>query len=457
VCKRHCHNTQLKGIVACLAKDNYDPLYNATFQASFVSEHEDFGAQMAYQFLKDRLQMHRSFHEVAMALCNLQRQIFHNKLQAVASGNGPYALLDLYGPGHSFVVAGAVAYITTCVELAATPASYSNCTAEIPVMWNKTRYFADPFNFVLHTVATILPCSTVTPVKWKIAGEWKCSTPDMIDCPSPLQLNTSIMISEPYPQMTVGLGRGLYSPAQMAIHRTLIRAIQAQCAASQVIATAFSESSVNWRGSIISSIDLDMITTTVGFLFFPLFHLVGRWYATAIGILIGLYITKLLFCAAWRVIVTGRQRGCGPWLILAILESGFTIVRSPYFLMEETMRRLLRGVDEIASSEDSVPSSEAHFRRMLNRLKNKHTASQIAARHQQVFQHRRLRRMNNIMVAEAAAAEPALPERSHAEFCSEFPDLSNEYLSLVHIDNQRADIELQRRKEDLQDNIRTKF
>jgi hypothetical protein len=150
VCERHCHNTQLKGIVVCLAKDNYDPLYNATFQETFVSDHEDFGAQMAYQFLKDRLQMHRSFHEVAMALCNLQRQIFHNKLQSVASGNGPYALLDLYGPGNSFVVAGAVAYITTCVELAATPASYSNCTAEIPV-------------------ATILPCSTITPVKWKIA------------------------------------------------------------------------------------------------------------------------------------------------------------------------------------------------------------------------------------------------------------------------------------------------
>jgi hypothetical protein len=172
------------------------------------------------------------------------------------------------------------------------------------------------------------------------------------------------------------------------------------------------------------------------------------------GILIGFYIRKLLFCAAWRVIVTGRQQGCGSWLILAILESGFTIVRSPYFLMEETMRRLLRGVDDIASTEDLLPLSKAHFRRMLNRLKNKHTASQIAARHQQVFQHRELRRMNNITVAKAAAAEPALPQRSHAEFCSEFPDLSNEYLSLMNVDTQRADIELQQRKEDLQDDIR---
>jgi hypothetical protein len=142
---------------------------------------------MAYQFLKDRLKMHRSFHEVAMALCNFQRQVFHNKLQAVASGNGPYPLLNLYGPGHSFVVAGAVAYITTCVELIATPASYANCTAEIWVIVDKVLYFANPFNFVLHTVATILPCSTITRVKWKIAGEWKCSTPDMMDCPSPLQ------------------------------------------------------------------------------------------------------------------------------------------------------------------------------------------------------------------------------------------------------------------------------
>jgi hypothetical protein len=121
--------------------------------------------------------------------------------------------------------------------------------------------------------------------------------------------------------------------------------------------------------------------------------------------------------------------------------------------MEETMRRLLRGVDDIASTEDSVPSSKAHFRRMLNCLKNKHTASQIAARHQQVFQHRRLRRMINIMVAKAAAAEPALPERSHAEFCSDFPNLSNEYLSLVNNDTQHADTKLQQRKEDLQDDI----
>jgi hypothetical protein len=172
------------------------------------------------------------------------------------------------------------------------------------------------------------------------------------------------------------------------------------------------------------------------------------------GILIGFYIRKLLFCAAWRVIVTGRQQGCGSWIILAILESGFTIVRSPYFLMEETMRRLLRGVDDIASTEDLLPLSKAHFRCMLNRLKNKHTATQIAARHQQVFQHRELRRMNNITVAKAAAAEPALPQRSHAEFCSEFPDLSNEYLSLMNVDTQRADIELQQRKEDLQDDIR---
>jgi hypothetical protein len=64
------------------------------------------------------------------------------------------------------------------------------------------------------------------------------------------------------------------------------------------------------------------------------------------------------------------------------------------------------------------------------------------------------RRMNNITVAKAAAAEPALPQRSHAEFCSEFPDLSNEYLSLMNVDTQRADIELQQRKEDLQDDIR---
>jgi hypothetical protein len=211
-------------------------------------------------FSKDRLQMHRSFHEVAMALCNLQRQVFHNKLLAVASGNGPYALFDLYGPGHSFVVAGTVVYITTCVELMATPASYPNCTAEIPVIVDNLMYFADPINLVLHTVATILPCSTIPPVKWKIAGEWKCSTPDMINCPSPLQLNTSIVISEPYPQITVGLGCGLYSPAQMAIHRTLIRAIQAQRAATQIIATAYSESSVNGRSSIISSSDLNIIT-----------------------------------------------------------------------------------------------------------------------------------------------------------------------------------------------------
>jgi hypothetical protein len=64
----------------------------------------------------------------------------------------------------------------------------------------------------------------------------------------------------------------------MAIHRTLIRAIKAQRAATQIIATSFSQSSVNGIGSNILAPDMELITSTVDFLFVPLFFLVGRWY-----------------------------------------------------------------------------------------------------------------------------------------------------------------------------------
>ena len=444
-CETICYNTQLRGVVACLLSENEDALNPRSFRPGFDQSAKDFGAQVAFQVLKGRIDTHRSFHEVATALCSLQRQLFHTKLQAIASGSGPYALLDLYGPGHAFTVAGAVAYVTTCVEKTAIKAEYPNCTAEIPVSINNTIFFIDPFTFVMNEVATIVPCSSVTPVKWKIAGQWKCSTPRMVDCQAPMRLNTTITLRQPTSDMTKGLGKGMYSPAQLLQHKAYMRALSSRGPATQKIANVFAKSVHGGTGFGIDDDDLFYITNSVGFMFFPLFYVVGRAYTYVIASLIIFYILKTLLCMLWRIVVVSRRRGCGWWLILALIDTGFVVAQSPFALIEQTITGLIQAATDDDESR-AVRTMEANLQRARSKIRDASTAAKLTAHHAKEFASRKQVRMKNL-------ARPIPSGTSHEAVTREvfeqrFPEHTPEYIDLIKIHDERKATEDRIRDED---------
>jgi hypothetical protein len=68
-------------------------------------------SQMGHLHLTTNLQVYDAFRKVQGALCLVDGKTLSNKLQAIAGEATPYALMDLYGPGHTFYIAGAVSFI----------------------------------------------------------------------------------------------------------------------------------------------------------------------------------------------------------------------------------------------------------------------------------------------------------------------------------------------------------
>merc|ERR1712079_84556 len=118
------------------------------------------------------------------------------------------------GPGHALTRAGSVAYVTVCVPRLAKVRQIANCSQEIPVTLGNLTGFADPLTLVLQSFPTLLPCDSITPVRWKINSVWMCATPDLSICVPPLQLSPESDDTKELQDFTLGLGGGIFSEAQ---------------------------------------------------------------------------------------------------------------------------------------------------------------------------------------------------------------------------------------------------
>ena len=141
-------------------------------------------------YFQGQLAKERAVLNITKSLCQVERKTLYNKLQMLAGSDNKYALLDVFGPGHDIVSAGAtVAYVVKCVPRDFTLASYPNCTTEIPVKEKGKEasgpvLFLDPLTYVLRTYPEIVVCSGVYEVRYKYEGKWFCASPAPRVCES---------------------------------------------------------------------------------------------------------------------------------------------------------------------------------------------------------------------------------------------------------------------------------
>ena len=137
-------------------------------------------------FFQGHMARERAIANLTRGLCEVERKTIFNKLQAISSGNAQ-ALLDVYGPGHSMVLAGSsAAYITKCVKKEVFLTKYHNCTMEVPVRFKTPPsdvsqpkvLFLDPTSRILKKYPVVVPCSEIYPVRWKLEGQWLCASPE---------------------------------------------------------------------------------------------------------------------------------------------------------------------------------------------------------------------------------------------------------------------------------------
>ena len=366
-----CWATQIEGVVACVLGSRQRAIKGLKTTPGADPTSTNILAQIAYSSLGTNLRMHRYFETISVDICNLDRRILHQQLAAISGGN-QYALRDIYGPGHKVYVSGAAAYVAKCVRLEVNRRSFPNCTLEIPVDLNGTLGFADPISRVLVSFPTIMHCTQIMPIRWKINGNWICATPDTGPCIPPDKLNitvTGIRVGN----FTAGLGSGIYSDDQILDWRIweMMRNTHSAIMTKLGNAAVMTMTAAGHLGFPLDRKDVDDLAYRIGSMLSPMFWLLGWGWPWLCGVLLVGVIIKLILGGLVRMWILYKERGAGWWMVGALWHTGFLILRAPMVLVQEALKNIadpMPGETEHQKQAEILEEAAKNLRDRAHRL-----------------------------------------------------------------------------------------
>ena len=350
ICGRTAFTTQLTGLSLIVLRPN-DEKIAATYHHpdELVSTH--IQANLGFVHLQRALHTDKRFAALQQLVCENERKILQTKLTLIAS-DSKSALLDTYGPGHALTRAGAVAYVTVCVPRMARVRTASNCTQEIPVHVSNYTAYADPLTFVLQPYPTVIPCDSITPVRWRIKSHWMCATPALAACVPPSALSPTSDDTTTLQDFTVGLGGGIFSDEQKADHKSFMELMNTRAAVvNDVTRNALWHAETSGKlDSFYSPSDLARLKNEIGHALIPFFAWMGDSWSVITGVLVLLALCKIILGMLIRMYVTYTSRGCGWWLLASVWHTAFLAIMLPW--------RILTSVtDDLTTQHPGRPGS----------------------------------------------------------------------------------------------------
>ena len=341
ICSFQCFGTQIEGLVACLHREGDEEIPEHSFKSVFRDgDRIDLEAQVSRAVITLTMKLTAGFREMANNICHVARTTMANKLIAVLGTANEYALFDIHGKGAKVIASGTSAYIARCVPSEATRVDYDVCTEEVPVRLNNKTMFADAVNWIVKEYPTIVPCSSVMPIRWRINEKWICATPTTAFCTAPTILNVTHVKVDNKKPFDLQLGHGVFTDSQLAQHREFVNTLDGRRPTLAHITMA-ATAAVRTDGSVgspISAMELSEIRDNVATHFFPLIAWFGKAYIYAYGFLMIFVVVALLAGSTLRAYILFRQHGIGWWMVGALWATAFSVVVFHLNMVREAAR-----------------------------------------------------------------------------------------------------------------------
>jgi hypothetical protein len=287
-------------------------------------------SELSFLQVKSTMTLQETIRQVKAEICENRRQVAHLRLESIAGAENPYSLMEVFGRGHLVTKNGATVYVTRCQPVEVTPRTHTNCTNEIPAEYNNTDVFIDPISFVIKAAAAPVRCNDIAPPRWRLNGRWYCAYPQIRDCSEPGRIPIKPINIDDVDVMNLGLGRSIYSPAQL---EEFMRFQESQGTRRAFLADS-AERAYNSRvggewGSGLTGAATDSLIDAVGNHLVPMYRVIGPTAAVALLILFLVGVVRMLADIVVRAIAIARVRGCGWWLIGAFWGTLFHMAVAP--------------------------------------------------------------------------------------------------------------------------------
>jgi hypothetical protein len=190
---------------------------------------------------------------------------------------------------------------------------------EIPVTVNGTDAFMDPISYVIKSAGSPIHCNNVAPPRYKVGGKWYCSYPVLMECHDPAMLPVDEVRIDPVKINNISLRKSIYTKEQLeefACFQDSQGTRKTYLAETAAMAYTGRNEKGEW-GLALSSAAQGSLIDLVGASFFPLYRVVGPMIFFLSLLLLVWGGLRQIITVFLRVIIIGRCKGCGIWVLTA--------------------------------------------------------------------------------------------------------------------------------------------
>ena len=383
-CMSKCYNTQVQNFVICLNE----------LDSTSIDQVKDVGdpdphlrsalqAVTTFSWADSRLWAQDNFDTLVEEYCKMIETQWNaaltnprrmTRLTRMIDAKDPNSTLVQEGDsGYSISHAGGAVIIEECPVIKVKLTTYSNCTQEIPAIYNGTQIFVDPMTHVVKDWPRITVCSDAYPSYYRINEKWVCSTPGYQRCQyEPTRLTPNITLEQ---GMQVPMVKAF--TAALYDKKTWIDADNRRRLEGAEEATISKDTIKYTQGGTVipgKSLEFQVNTEELRTAFNAIKHeIFGGWHlfgeATIYilgGMIIFLMLRELIGNLA-RIAYLVRKYGCGLWIFTCLLNLFVAIGQFPGAIAKTAIRRWQRDIAMV--TDDSDPDGlHARLRSLTARM-----------------------------------------------------------------------------------------
>ena len=344
MCGRLCYQTQVEGALACFYEDKKPLFPYLSFRKDVYSGYASLESKLGGLFIDTNVRMYQYFEDLHSDICKVERMVLSNTLLDLAGGNN-LALLHMIGFGYDITTVGATAYITKCEGIQATVRQHqNNCTLETPIILEDgTQTFMNSLTRIIQRFPTIIPCSPITPARFRLSGDWWCQYPALMTCYAPAQLNTTSGRFEAQ-VFTENMKGGMYSQEQIETHKRWAEVNAARSPLLQMITDRATgrilTGSPHQFGSIVGQKEMEDISWGVTSILFPIVPVLGRIWLHVSGFILLAFVVRVILDGLWHAWDIYQHHGWSFKLLGACWSTAHGIIMSPRAMFNASRREL---------------------------------------------------------------------------------------------------------------------
>ena len=157
--------------------------------------------------------MHKN---IILGDCLSDRKILLEKLARARMNTITYGNMLTGEPGYLNILSGEIFYSYKCTPVEVQLRKIQKCYKHLPVNFNNNSYFLEPASRIITKLGYEIPCSEITPPKFKIGSRWINFNPYPTPSSNPIKLSPSTSnFTIIYSELEEILSAGLYSPSVM--------------------------------------------------------------------------------------------------------------------------------------------------------------------------------------------------------------------------------------------------